>query len=103
MKVSIEVMSMYRRIVVETNSEKNIFLCNNKPVTNILLNQFEEELLDIVISWNQSSSSDFYLDLESCSVEIEKDGEIFKYFIQGIYPDNYSEFINLLEVLDYVR
>ncbi|MBQ8844576.1 MAG: hypothetical protein IJ008_01005 [Clostridia bacterium] len=103
MKVNIEIMSRHKRIVVESDSEKNIFLCNKKPVKNVLLNQFEEELLDIVISWNQSSSSDFYLDLESCSVEIEKDGEIFKYFIQGIYPDNYSEFINLLEVLDYVR
>lgn len=101
MKVSIEVMSMYKRIVVESDSEKNIFLCNKKPVTNILLNQFEEELLDIIISWKQGSSSDFHLDLESCSVEIEKDGEFFKYFIQGIYPNNYSEFINLLEVLNY--
>ena len=99
MKVNIEVMAMNKRIVVESDSEKNIFLCNKKPVTNISLNQFEENLLDIVVFWEQNISNDFYLDLESCSVEIEKDGEIFKYFIQGIYPDNYIEFTNLLEVL----
>ncbi|MBQ8425305.1 MAG: hypothetical protein IJX17_04720 [Clostridia bacterium] len=101
MKVNIELMSMYKRIVVETNSDNNVFLCNKKPVTNILLKQFEERLLDIVIYWEQNTIKNYYVDLETVRVEIEKDGEFFEYFIQGIYPDNYNEFINLLEGLEY--
>ena len=97
MEIKIEVFSMLEYFKVTANTALNQFFINNKK-SNMDVNKFAEELLNIVVFWDENLvNPNIVHDAESYSIIIEKDLETLKLVGSGSYPKNYSQFKNLLK------
>jgi len=98
MKIEIQYSSLNNNINIFADTENNIFICNNK-VPKISIEDFKEKLLDIIIYWDNDMTIENYMtDAEKFIVSIETDEDYHHFTCNGLYPDNFDEFKNLLQI-----
>ena len=95
MKIKIEYKSIYESINILADTELNIIICNGEKAS-ISAAMFKEALLDIIFKWENELINPDIKDAESYKISIIEEDDVFNFVGQGLYPENFIEFKNLL-------
>ncbi len=96
MKIIVTLRSLTKLTRLELDEEKQTANLNGTPI-DINVEPFINKLLKIVSSWKKRMVNDFILDGLEYTVKIEKDDKSFEFYGRNKFPDNFQDFINLLQ------
>lgn len=96
MKIAVKIFTLTNSTYLTLNDETNEVKLNGKKI-NLEIAPFANRLLSIVSSWQERMINPMILDGIQYSVTIEKNGKTKSYEGRNKFPDNYREFMMLLQ------
>ncbi len=96
MKITIIMSSMthFTQLIIDDKTKEAKL---NGENIEIDIDNFANKLISIVSSWEPRMVNEFILDGQEYRVRIEKKGKIQDYYGKNKYPENYRDFISLLQ------
>lgn len=96
MKIGVRIKSIRRAVSIYLDDEDKVFTING---INCKMDkeEFKNRLLDIVLFWDEKMIAKGVIDGEEYSVKIKKENNVIEFKGYGKYPENYKDFIKLIE------
>ncbi len=96
MDVTIRILSARKIYSIKINTKTNECTNMGRRV-NIKTQEFVDKLLDIIKTWKSNILGPKMIDGESYSIDIADGGEVEHFVGVNAFPDNYSDFVDLIE------
>lgn len=100
--IIVSVQSMWKVTCLEIDYGKQVAKLNGKKF-KLDIKPFVSSLFRITAAWKPVMVNPAVLDGLSCSVHIEKDGEIHEFKGRNDFPDNFREFLYLLRAYKILK